>query len=201
MQTTLESRIAEILDKAQADVKKAELESAICSALPVLPDHVLIHSLYGASALVTYNATSNAHALVLCNALASIAVPSYVHRSGNTVSTKAIDDEKSEQVTEALATVRISKYETSINFYVSLPDIGVVRVSIALGGNPFGHYVVRDKHRTKFYYWDFIPSSALNCLHRVACYAPGERFGPSSARESMYAVYEAFELDNLLGGN
>jgi hypothetical protein len=193
---SIETIKADILAKAQKEIKKAETEIAIRESLPIQPNMIHIHSLYCSIGIAVYNATSKTHALEILRSFHEI-LPSYICRDRNTVSVRSEDDGKAGEVSEAFATVKIDKHEQAIEFYVNTP-CGIVEINIRLGAGAFGQYVVQDRHRTKYYFWEFRPSADLCALHRVANYAPASNYGEMSARQSVWAAYEAHEIETLL---
>lgn len=193
----IEKRKAEIRAKAEAEIKKAETEAAIIESLPLIPSFVHVYPLYGKIASVRYNPVNKDDAVKIYQAFAD-KLPLYVCRDKSTVSVKAVPGEKDSEVSEILFYVEIEKHSQSINFAYQT-KAGIVRVDIDMGFSPFGSFYVVDRHRTKYYRWEFKAENRLLALHRVANYARVQSYGDMSAPHMIYAGYEDFEVYDVLG--
>ena len=185
---------AEINAKAQSEIARAEKEIDIRGQLTIQPKYVHIYPLYNSAGSVVYEAKTKAEAFEIYKTFNVF--PSFLCKGAPGTSVKCFDDERAKEVIEYFAGVEISQYGSKLKFYTNIGG-EFWRVEIALPLHFFGRFRKDAPNARINYRLYFEPLPAFNTLHRICKYAGSGR-GDASHGGEIWAMYEAYEINNLL---
>lgn len=197
MSKTAETIMAGAIAKAEEEIKKAKTEGAIYEALPVKPARIFIYPLYGSVASVTYEVETKQAAYAIYSAFEPL--PAFICK-GSSTSIKPADDGKAAYVTEIHAWVKVDQHGAALEFYAQSPA-GVIRVDVELPTRLFGHYSKSDWNARIHFRMDWEPLPKTNEMFRAVTYAPAYSEGPQSGKQSIYALYDRYEVANQFEGD
>lgn len=191
---TLEEIKSEINSKAQAEIAKAEKEIDIRSQLTIQPKYIHSYPLYKSAGSIVYEAKTKVDAYEIYKTFS--VSPSFLCRCSSGTSVKCFDDDQAKEVIEYFAGAEISQHEAKLKFYTTISG-EFWRVEIALPVHFFGRFKKDYPNARINYKLHFEPLPTFNTLHRICKYA-GYGRGDASHSGEIWAMYEAFEVNDLL---
>ena len=188
----IETKKADILARANAEIAKAEKEIILRENLPIEPKSVHIYPLYGAVASVSYKAENKAQAYEISRQFNIL--PPFICRDSS-VSIKPFDDEKAREVSEIFAWVDVDQHQAKLKFYTMVGS-DLIRVDVELPISAFGHYRKSDNKAKINFTMDWQPLPKTCEMFQAVRYARTYHRGPQSGNSIVYALYDPFELEN-----
>lgn len=196
MTKTAETIMAEAIAKAEKEIEKAKIEGAIHDGLPIEPARIFVYPLYGSVASVTYEAKTKQEAYAIYSAFEPL--PAFICKGSNT-SIKPADDGTANYVTEIHAWVSVDQYAAKLEFYAQSPA-GIIRIGVVMPVALFGRYSKSDRNARIHFRMEWEPLPKTNEMFRAVTYAPAYYEGPQSGKQSIYALYDSFEVANQFEG-
>lgn len=189
--------MSEAIAKAEKDIEKARIMGLIYESLPVKPARIFVYPLYKSVASVTYEAKTKQEAFNIYAAFSPI--PAYICRDSS-VSIKPFEDEAAREVSEIYAWVSVDQHEAKLEFFADSPA-GIIRIDVVMPVALFGRYVRSDNNAKIHFHMDWTPFPKTLEMFRAVTYAPAYREGVQSGKQTIYALYDCYEVVNQFEGD
>lgn len=191
---TLDQFKSELEVEMQKKLASHAIECAIAECLPIPPKYIHVYPLYSSIGSVSYQCKTPLEAYKIWQAFEN-KQKAWITRERSGAGIRPYESETAESTVQCIAWLDISQHGAKLHFYIDCTP-GVVRVDIELSLYQFGTYAKSDRTKRENFTMEWRPFPLTNEMHCAIAYGRVYSRGAQSGKQYIYAIYEAFEIEN-----